>query len=86
MNNNGNEYKDAINSLLSGMQYMIEQAVKNCTQIYNGTIISIYGNNYTVKVNGNDYVLRPYGEGSYEKNNIVKVFVPQGNMNLAFFI
>lgn len=81
-----NEYKRAVDSMLQGFEYMVNNSAKNTTQIYNGLIINIIDNSYTVRVNGNDYLIPLYGSFTHNINDVVKVFIPQGNMNLAFFI
>ena len=57
------------------------------TQIYNGILLSLTedGNIGTVLINGKQYSL-PFNGSLPERSTgvTVKVFVPQGNMNLAF--
>ena len=79
-------YEEAGKALISGISYMMDEAQKINSQIYNGIIVSKSGNSYTIKINGNDYNIPLYGEFTHNVNDVVKVFVPQGNMNLAFFI
>lgn len=80
------QYKEAGDALISSFSYMMNESQKINTQIYNGLITNIADNVYTVQVNGNKYTLPQYGEFTHAVNQVVKVFVPQGNMNLAFFI
>ena len=86
MNSNNKTYQEAIKSICNSIKYMIDQATKQVTQIYNGVIITIENNNYTVQINGLTYNLTQYGNLSHSVGDVVKVFVPQGNMNMAFFI
>ena len=81
-----NNYHDAIKSLLHGIDYMIQNAMTKSTQIYNGLIVSKTGDKAEVKVNGKTFTLPQYGNFAHVVNETVKVFVPQGNMNLAFYI
>lgn len=78
------EYQNAVREILRGVQYMIEEAtMKSQTQIYNG----IYIGNGEVQLNGKVYTLPQYGNISTPTNGaVVKVFVPNGNMSMAFFI
>lgn len=81
-----NQFKEALQALITSIKYMIEQTFKNTTQIYDGIIVSVNGNKYEVRFNGNTYNIKLYGNNTHQVNDIVKVFIPQGNMNLAFFI
>lgn len=81
-----NKYQEAIKSLLHGIDYMIQNAMTKSTQIYNGLIVSKTGNKAEIRVNGKTFTLPQYGNFSHVVNETVKVFVPQGNMNLAFYI
>lgn len=83
---NNSLYTEAVGSLTKGMNYMIEQALKGITQIYNGFIVSTNGNKYNIRLNGETYALSQYGDFSHSVGETVKVIVPQGNMNMAFFI
>lgn len=78
--------KEAADSLVSSIGYMIGEANKLNTQIYNGVITAVSGGSYTILINGKTFTIPLYGSFSHSVNDVVKVFVPQGNMNLAFFI
>lgn len=80
------QYKEAGDALLSSFEYMLSEGLKSNTQIYNGIIVNEDNGIYTIKINGNNYAIPQYGEFTHVVNQVVKVFVPQGNMNLAFFI
>lgn len=77
--------KEASQALMRGVKYLVEQSSQDTTKIYNGVVVSIT-NGYTIRVNGNNYNMDMYGGGDVAINSVVKVFVPQGNMNLAFFM
>lgn len=81
-----NDYKLATESIVNAIKYMIDEQLSHVTQIYNGVIISNSTRSADVTVNGKSYTLPKYGTISYSKGDVVKVFVPQGNMNLAFFM
>lgn len=86
MNNNNQIYNEAVKALANSMQYMISQALKDNTQIYNGVIASVSSGNYTITVNGQNYIIKQYGNIEHAVGDFVKVFIPQGNMNIAFFM
>lgn len=79
----------ALDEILRGVQYLIDQAIKeNTFRGYNGIITSSasIGDTWNVIVNGKSYILPHYGSNTPVVGQTVKVFVPQGNMNLAYFI
>nr|DAR61758.1 MAG TPA: hypothetical protein [Caudoviricetes sp.] len=83
-----NDTDRAINAILEGVNYLIERAMqKNGTQIYTGRVVS-QGNNgqWNVIYNGKTYPIDYYGTGEPSVNQVVKIFVPQGNQSIAFFI
>lgn len=82
----GEQYREAVNGLITGFDYMLQENNKQNTQIFNGIITAINNGSYTIKINGNEYVIPLYGNFNHDINEVVKVFIPQGNMNLAFFI
>jgi hypothetical protein len=65
---------------------MQEQKELEHTKIYNGIILSLSGKSANIKINGKNYTINQYGNFVHTVNDVVKIFVPQGNMNLAFFI
>lgn len=81
-----NKYKEAIQTIMQSVKYMIDTKMAHTTKIYDGLILSINGTNANIRINGKDYVVPSYGLLEHNANQIVKVFVPQGNMNLAFYI
>lgn len=79
--------QQAIEVLLKGINTMIEDVIKNTTKIYNGQVVSQDSvNKWNVKYNGNTYSIPQYGNFPVKVGKIVKVFVPQGNVNLSFFM
>lgn len=77
------EYRSAVEELLRGVKYMVDEAIKMQTQVYNGIFL---GNNQ-IQLNGQIYQLPKYGNISTPTNgSIVKVIVPNGNMSMAFYI
>lgn len=81
------EYKEAANELLRGIQYMVDQATSETTKIYGGYVQSINGDgSCNININGQSYSLKQFGTGEVKEGTNVRVFVPQGNMNLAWFI
>ncbi len=82
---NNKLYQDAVKAIGTSVQYMIEQSVQS-TQIYNGVITSMFSGAYSITLNGKSYNIPHYGSFTHSVGDVVKVFVPQGNMNMAFFI
>lgn len=80
------KYKQAIQELMRSIKYMIDSRIEHTTKIYNGLILSINGDKANIRINGRDYDIAHYGSFVHNVNDIVNVFVPQGNMNLAFYI
>lgn len=81
-NNTNNLYKETVDEIARSVAYMLQQQSLGNTQIYNGILINFN----SVKVNDKVYSLSQYGGLTHQINDVVKVFIPQGNMNLAFFI
>lgn len=84
------EQNDAINALLKGIKILIDEYTKNTTKIYTGRVTATTSTGTpwlcNVEVNGKTYNLPVYGGRSIYPPAIVKVFVPQGNMNVAFIM
>lgn len=78
--------QDAIKQLVRGMKYIVHQIVdKSSTQVYDGVVLSEATNGkWNVQYNGKSHAIKPY-KITPTINTMVKVFVPQGNQNLAFF-
>lgn len=80
------KYKQAIQELMRSIKYMIDNRMEHTTKIYNGLILSITDNMAQIKINGRNYDIIHYGSFAHSVGDIVNVFIPQGNMNLAFYI
>lgn len=82
-----NKFQDAVNQILRGMKFMIADSVENTTKIYDGLVIQVNNNDTCdIVVNNQTYILPIYNGNGISAGKIAKVFVPQGNMNLAFVI
>lgn len=81
-----NEYKEASKQLLNSMMYAITEALKNTTKIYDGIILSgPIGDRWRVQFNGEVHELKAYGTIVPTSGKMVKVYIPQGNMSVAYF-
>lgn len=67
------------------IEILIEEKIKNNTQIYVGRVVGASGNRCSVEVNGKRQKIKFYGDAPLV-NSICPVFVPQGNMSVAFTI
>lgn len=76
------ENKQALNELTRSIEYLIDQKLNQCVRIFDGFVLP----NGKIRINGKEYSIKQYGNSALEANSCVKVFVPEGNMNLAFFI
>ena len=81
------EYNSAWNEVLRAIDYMIEQRLNGAgTANYNGVVQSVNTDGtYNIQFNGEVKALKSYGSAP-SVNDMVKVFVPQNNYNLAYFI
>ena len=77
-----NFYKETADQVLRGVEYLLDQNNQKSTQIYSGVITS----DGTILINGRKYNIPQYGTFTHNTNDVVKVFVPQGNMSVAFYI
>lgn len=80
----------AIETMIGAIKYMIAEEIRKAPfdKTKNGRIIQLpVGriNTFEVEVDGVKYRLKKYGEGKVEKDQIVKVVVPQNDMSNAFF-
>ena len=82
------DFAKAVNEIIRGIKYRIDDSIrKSTTKIYDGVIVS--NNNdgrWNIRYNGETHPVKPYGSITPAVDMMVKVFVPQGNQNLAFFI
>ena len=82
-----NLFDIAINEILKTVDYMINKKINQTTKIYTGIILS--NNNdgkWNVQYNGEIHSIVSYGNITPKVGTMVKVFIPQGNQALAFFI
>lgn len=82
-----NLFDIAINEILKTVDYMINKKINQTTKIYTGIILS--NNNdgkWNIQYNGEIHSIAPYGNTVPTVGTMVKVFIPQGNQALAFFI
>ena len=82
-----NEVISLIDEMIKSVAYLINNALKQTTKIYDGIIVS--NNNdgrWNVTYNGKTRPVTPYGSISPNIGKVVKIFVPQGNDALAFFM
>lgn len=78
---------DALKEIIKSIQYLVNQSKLQSTRIYSGFVLSSEGGGkYKVKVNDVEKVLPLYGTNTVAVHSNVKVFVPQGNYNLAFIM
>ena len=78
--------REAIAEMLRGIQYLVSSLLEKTTQIYKGIVVSSAGGNkWNIKYNGETHAIALYGQGTPSVNQMVQVFVPQGNQNLAWF-
>ena len=82
-----NEDRQAVKEILRSIKYLIEHFTKtSSTQIYDGIVKSSNSNGtWNVQYNGETHALKPY-RITPSVNTMVKVVIPQGNQNLAYFM
>lgn len=78
--------QQAIEAILQGVNSMIEEMNRHTTKIYNGYVLSQDGDKWKVQYNGQTHSVKHYGNIQPKTGHIVKVFIPQGNTNLSFFM
>ena len=78
--------QEAIDQILKSCQYLIANALKNTTKVYDGFVLSQSGTKWNVMYNNETHAITCYGSTAPTLNTQVKVFVPQGNQALAWFI
>ena len=77
------EFKDAVNTLLSGFQGMIDKAIEAAPfdKTYRGRIVAVDGSKYSVQINGTIHEIKTskiFSEGEY-----VNILVPKNDWNKA---
>lgn len=67
---------------------MINEAINSkTTKIYSGIVQSSNTNGtWNILYNGKVHAVKPYGSIVPKVDTVVKVFIPNGNENLAFFM
>ena len=81
------DMEKAVSELLKSINFMITSALSKTTKIYEGIIVS--NNNdgrWNIQYNGEIHAVKPYNVSNPTVGSMVKVFVPQGNQAIAFFI
>lgn len=78
--------QEAVQAMLEGFNLLLKEAINNTTKIYDGFVIGQNGTNWNVRYNGQVHSIKQYGDNQVKVGKIVKVFIPQGNANLTFFI
>lgn len=79
--------QEAIEQILKSCQYLIDEASKNTVKIYDGFVLSQAQNNkWNVMYNNETHAIKLFGSTAPQLNTMVKVFVPQGNQALAWFL
>lgn len=78
--------QQAVQALLSGINELLKEVERNSTKIYNGVVIRQNGSEWDVQYNGKVHTIPLYGTNTPKVGRVVKVFIPQGNANLTFFI
>lgn len=81
--------KDAISSILEGVQYLIDESIKHAPydRIKIGKIISKNDDGtYLVLVDGNEYSMLALGSGGLYVGNVVKVLIPQNEYSSMFIL
>lgn len=82
------EYQKAVNEIIQGVGILMQSLLyHNTTKIYNGLIVSSNTDGtWNIQYNGETHAMPSYGSITPAVNMMVKVFIPQGNQNLAFFM
>nr|DAJ59377.1 MAG TPA: hypothetical protein [Bacteriophage sp.] len=76
---------DARQEILDAIDIIVDKKLKNTAQMYTGIVESANGTSCTMRVNGNTQNIRVFGN-TPKVNVAYPVFVPHGDMSLAFTI
>ena len=77
---------DVANELLDAIEIIVDKKIReNTAQIYLGVCKSVSGNSCVMSINGKDNTIQFYGSIP-TVGAIYRVFVPDGNMSMAFII
>ena len=76
-----------VQEMLKSFQFLLDEVLKQTTKIYDGLITaSNTDGTWSVRYNGEVHALKPYGSVSPSVGSVVKVIIPQGNQNIAYFM
>ncbi len=79
--------EQVIQEILKSFQFLVNETLKYNTKIYDGMIISKANEtSWEVRYNGENHILKQYGNAAIDVGKTVKVFIPQGNQSLAYFM
>ena len=82
-----NENQAVIKEMLKSFGFLMKIFSNQTTKIYDGLIIGENSNgSWNVRYNGEVHALTAYGTIAPTVGKMVKVFIPQGNQNLAYFM
>lgn len=85
--NNNLENQIALDAMIRGIQQFVTSYVDSITtKIYDGIVTGQNGDKWDVKYNGKVHTIPLYGNNSPSVGKVVKVYIPQGNPNLTYFI
>lgn len=77
---------DVVNEILDAIEIIVDKKIREqTTQIYPGICKSVNGNSCVMSINGKDNTVQFYGLSPIV-GAIYRVFVPYGNMSMAFII
>ena len=77
---------DVANEILDAIEIIVDKKIReNTVQIYPGVCKSVSGNSCIMSINGRDNTVQFYGS-TPAVGSIYRVFVPNGNMSMAFII
>lgn len=77
---------DVANEILDAIEIIVDKQTKEqMTQIFPGICKSVSGNSCVMSINGRDNTVQFYGS-TPTVGTIYRVFVPNGNMSMAFII
>ena len=80
-----NKEKSPEKELIESIGLMIEKGMESNTNIYTGVVKSVDGKRAVVAVNGKNQNVS-IATADVSSGNVVRVFVPEGNMSAAFII
>lgn len=77
---------DINNEILDAIEIIVDKKIReNTTQIHSGVCVSASGNTCVMTINGKNNTVQWYGS-TPTIGAIYRVFVPNGNMSMAFII